>query len=131
MMLKSMLYDAISEHVRCKECLRNAIDTGECNPPSVVIKDEKMCKFGQWLHDGDLPEEVKTSSHLENMQKIHVDFHHAAAEIMALIEGGDAETARQIIAEGGSYSVHANRLRSEILNWVQSLPDRSPTSSPE
>lgn len=122
-MLKSLLYDAITEHVRCKECLRNAIATGECNPPSAIIQDEQMCKFGKWLHGDDLPKEVKTSEHVEKLQKIHFDFHQTAAEIMALIENGEPERAQQIIAEGGNYSFHANRLRSEILNWVQSIPD--------
>ena len=45
-----------------------------------------MCKFGKWLHNSDLPESVKTSPHLVNIQKTHKDFHETAADIMKLVD---------------------------------------------
>lgn len=122
-MLKSLLYDAITEHVQCKECLRNAILTGECNPPSRVICDPNMCKFGKWLHSSDLPVEVTSSPHLKTLTKIHTDFHIAASEVMAAIEEGKHEQAKSEMLDQGSYSFHANALRTEVLNWVRELPE--------
>ena len=123
-MLKNILYDAISEHIQCKECLRNAIISGVCNPPSLMSRDEMMCKFGKWLHSEDLSESVITSDHLKNLQEIHKDFHKTAADIMELIENGELDRAQKIILEdGGVYSFHTNQLRGEILNWVRLIPD--------
>lgn len=121
-MIKSLLYDALTAHVCCKECLRQAIDTGECQPPSVMIRDETMCDFGKWLRGDDLPEEVLTSPHYETTRSIHAQFHTAAADVMELVETGAHEQARQML-EGGFYTLHSNKLRTEILNWVKSLPE--------
>jgi Chemoreceptor zinc-binding domain len=120
-MLKSLLYEAMTTHVCCKECLRQAIDTGVCNPPSTVIRSETMCEFGKWLDRSDLSIDILSSPHYLNIRRIHTDFHTAAAEVMELIEIGETEKAKQMILVDGHYSVHANKLRSEFLNWVAEL----------
>jgi hypothetical protein len=40
---------------------------------------------------------------------------------MELIEIGETDKAKQMILVDGNYSVHANKLRSEFLNWVAEL----------
>jgi Chemoreceptor zinc-binding domain len=120
-MLKNLLFDAMTIHVCCKDCLRQAIETGASNPPSAVIRSETMCEFGQWLDRPDLASEISTSPHYANMRKIHADFHTAAANVMELVEIGETEKAKQMMSVGGDYTLHSNQLRSEFLNWVADL----------
>jgi Chemoreceptor zinc-binding domain len=122
MKIQSLLFDALSKHVCCKEMLRQAIDTGICEPPSCMIADEQMCEFGQWLYSSDCPDELKASPNYENTRKVHADFHTAAAEIMQLAEIGEKEQARKMIVEG-AYPIQANNLRRELLEWGQSAPE--------
>jgi Chemoreceptor zinc-binding domain len=122
MKIQSLLFDALSKHVCCKEMLRQAIDTGICEPPSCLIADEQMCEFGQWLYSSDFPAELKYSINYENTRKVHADFHTAAAAIMQLAEIGEKEQARKMILEG-AYPIQANNLRRELMNWAQSVPE--------
>lgn len=122
MKIQSLLFDALSKHVCCKEMLRRAIDTGVCEPSSCLIADEQMCEFGQWLYSSDCPNELKASASYENTRRVHADFHTAAAEIMKLAEIGEKEQARQMIVEG-NYPVQANNLRREIMDWAQLVPE--------
>jgi hypothetical protein len=120
-MLKNLLFDAMTTHVCCKDCLRQAMETGVCNPPSAVIRSETMCEFGKWLDSSDLEIEITASPHYTNMRKIHADFHTAAADVMELVEIGETQQAQQMMLVGGDYTVHANNLRSEFLSWVAEL----------
>jgi Chemoreceptor zinc-binding domain len=122
MKIQSLLFDALSKHVCCKEMLRQAIDTGICEPPSCLIADEQMCEFGQWLYSSDFPAELKYSINYENTRKVHAAFHTAAAAIMQLAEIGEKEQARKMILEG-AYPIQANNLRRELMNWAQSVPE--------
>ncbi len=122
MKIQSLLFDALSKHVCCKEMLRQAIDTGVCEPPSCLIADEKMCEFGQWLCSSDCPDDLKTSTGYEKTRKVHADFHTAAAEIMKLAEIGEKEQARKMIVDG-QYPIQSNNLRREIMDWAQSVPE--------
>lgn len=122
MKIQSLLFDALSKHVCCKEMLRQAIDTGVCEPSSCLIADEQMCEFGQWLYSSDCPEEIKVSASYDTTRKVHADFHTAAAEIMKLAEIGEKEQARQMIVEG-NYPIQANNLKREIMNWAQLVPE--------
>jgi hypothetical protein len=120
-MLKNLLFEAMTTHVCCKDCLRHAIETGVCNPPSEVIRQETMCEFGKWLDSSDLTSEILDSPHYTNIRKIHVDFHLAAAEVMTMVEIANVEQALQMMSHEGSYTMHANKLRQEFLSWVSEL----------
>jgi hypothetical protein len=120
-MLKNLLFDAMTTHVCCKDCLRQSMETGVCNPPSTVIRSETMCEFGKWLDSSDLSIEISSSPHYANMRKIHIDFHTAAADVMELVEKGEIEQAQQMMLIDGDYTIQANNLRSEFLSWVAEL----------
>jgi cephalosporin hydroxylase len=120
-MIESLLHQALSIHVCCKEGLREAIETGIPHPPSGMIRSNVMCEFGQWLNSSDLSIEISSSQHHANIQKIHADFHIAAAEIMELVEIGETQQAKQMMLLGGKYTLQANKLKTEILNWVAEL----------
>jgi Chemoreceptor zinc-binding domain len=122
MKIQSLLFDALSKHVCCKEMLRQAIDTGICEPPSCLIADEQMCEFGQWLYSSNCPDELKASTSYENTRKVHADFHTAAAEIMKLAEIGEKEQARKMISEG-EYPIQAISLKREIMDWAKLFPE--------
>lgn len=122
-MLKNLLFDAMTIHVCCKECLRQAVETGVCNPPSALIRLATMCEFGKWLDLADLPIEISASPHYTNIRKIHADFHTAAADVMNLVEIGKVEQAKQMMSAGGNYTFHSNQLRSEFLSWVAKIED--------
>jgi Chemoreceptor zinc-binding domain len=117
-MLKNLLYDAMTVHVQCKICLNQSIDTGVCNPPSSVIRNERMCDFGKWLYSPALPNEVLDSAHYVNILRIHADFHEAAADVMQTIERNEIKRAKQMMAVDGYYTTHAIELRNEFLSWV-------------
>ena len=121
MILKDLLYDAMTDHVRCKTCLNQAMETGTCNPPSMVIQQDTMCEFGKWLHSADVAVEIVNSVHYNNILSIHADFHVAAAEVMRTIERGEVEKAQKMILDDGHYTVHASKLRNEFLSWVEEL----------
>jgi Chemoreceptor zinc-binding domain len=120
-MLKDLLYDAMTTHVCCKACLNQAMETGVCNPPSAVIRDNQMCEFGKWLHSSELSADILSSEHYVNILKIHTDFHTAAAEVMEMVEIGETEQAKKMILDDGHYTIHANKLRNEFLSWVEEL----------
>jgi hypothetical protein len=120
-MLKNLLFEAMTTHVCCKDCLRHAMETGVCNPPADTIRQETMCEFGKWLDRADLASEITDSPHYINIREIHANFHTAAADVMAMVEVGNTEHARQMMLEDGNYTMHANRLRREFLSWVAEL----------
>jgi hypothetical protein len=120
-MLKNLLFDAMTTHVCCKDCLRQAMETGVCNPPSAVIRSETMCEFGKWLDSPDLASEIYASPHYANMREIHANFHAAAANVMELVEIGETEKAKAMMWADGDYTIHSNNLRSEFLSWVAEL----------
>jgi Chemoreceptor zinc-binding domain len=121
MTLKNLLYDAMTDHVRCKTCLNQAMETGTCSPPSSVIREDTMCEFGKWLYSSDISSDILTSAHYTNILSIHADFHIAAAEVMKTIESGKIEQAQKMILDDGHYTVHASKLRNEFLSWVEEL----------
>ncbi len=122
-MLKNLLFDAMKTHVCCKDCLRQAMETGVCNPPSTLIRSATMCDFGKWLDCSDLSIEISDSPHYQNIRKIHADFHTAAADVMELVEIGKTDRAKQMMLTGGNYTLHSNQLRTEFLNWVAKIED--------
>jgi Chemoreceptor zinc-binding domain len=122
-MLKSVLLSALAEHTSCKECLRRAIETGIPEPPSSIIREETMCEFGKWLYSLDLSEQIAYYDYYMSIRQAHADFHQAAANVMEQVELGNTKNAIKMVLTHGEYSVQANKLRTEILNWAQSLSE--------
>jgi Chemoreceptor zinc-binding domain len=120
-MLKSVLFAALTEHISCKECLRQAIETGVPEPSSSIIREETMCEFGKWLYSLDLSEQITNYNYYMIIRQTHADFHQAAADVMEQVELGNTKNAIRMVLTHGEFSVQANKLKTEILNWAQSL----------
>jgi Chemoreceptor zinc-binding domain len=120
-MLKSVLLAALAEHVSYKERLHQAIETGVPEPSSSIIRSERMCEFGKWLYSIDLSEQFINYDRYTSILKTHADFHQAAADVMAQVELGNTKNAIKMVLTHGEFTAQANKLRTEILSWAQSL----------
>ncbi len=121
--MKTVLLTALSAHVAWKEKLRKAIDSGIIDLPPAKIQEDNLCVFGKWLYASDLSEEVKSSPHYENVRQIHAEFHKAASKVAMLAEIGEKEKARHMMKQDQPYGVQANKIRHEILSWLQDISD--------
>jgi Chemoreceptor zinc-binding domain len=94
------IVSAIEAHVRWKIRLEAHINgtSTENLDPETVCKDDQ-CVLGKWIHGegrikyGNVPLFV-------NLEKVHADFHQAAADVIRKANGGDKPAALAMLNEG-------------------------------
>ncbi len=114
------LNKTIVAHVAWKGRLRSAIEGGEL-PDAAMIRADDQCDLGKWIC------KIGTSyQHLPEFQELksqHARFHRVAADVIEMIEKGDADMAHSEL-ESGDYAKASMQVIAAIGNLRNKI-DRS------
>lgn len=109
------IVSAIEAHVRWKIRLEAHINgtSTENLDPDTVCKDDQ-CVLGKWIHGGGRIKYGSTPL-FDSLEKVHADFHRAAADIIRMANDGDKPGALAMLNEGRyakcSYAVKTDLAR--------------------
>ena len=102
-----------------KARLRTAIDTGKSDTNAADAGKDNGCAFGQWLYGSTIDATAKGGSDFKEVQKLHAEFHKAAAQVLQLALQGKKTEAEKLLAHGAFPDVSA-RLTSAMMHWQKS-----------
>ena len=110
---------AIAAHAKWKYHLRQAIRTGTSSWTVNGTRLGDQCAFGQWLRD--LPASDRASEHCQVVSARHAEFHHAAADVLALALSGQRAAAEAAIEIGSPFSEVSKHLTLAMMAWQRDL----------
>ncbi len=99
--MKADLDYAIQEHSAWKTKFRDFLN-GKTSLNVQSIGETDQCKFGQWL-EGE-GKRLLPQQHLDEIVKLHTEFHRIAAEVIRKIKQKDFAGARSDIAAEGAFN---------------------------
>jgi len=100
MALKEEITKAIGAHGMWKARLRTAIDTGKSDTNVADAGKDNGCGFGQWLYGPTIEAAAKGGADFKEVQKLHAEFHKAAAQVLQLAFAGEEDRGRKITGAG-------------------------------
>ncbi len=111
------LRNAVSAHARWKVRILNAVDGQACDVKATDAACDDRCDLGTWLRGPTVPEPVRTSPEYSRIVTLHRDFHVCAGRVLALVEAGQGDAARQLMAHGECYDRASLALVSALMTW--------------
>ena len=110
---------AIAAHGLWKVKLKEVVSSG--NPGGlqpVAVGRHDGCEFGRWLLG--IPPQVRASPHFAEVQRVHADFHRAAAEVLVLTVSRKPEEALRAM-DTGQFATCSARLILLLTEWEREL----------
>lgn len=126
MTLDEQLTAAIGAHGLWKGKLRTAVDSGTYELRADVIRDDRRCNFGKWLHGTSLDSPTRASTHYHTCVELHRNFHEAAANVVSLVEAGDKSNASRALGADGQFARISGDLTAAMMAWKGSLSHNIP-----
>jgi methyl-accepting chemotaxis protein len=120
MTLKEEITKAIGAHGMWKARLRTAIDTGKSDTNVTDAGKDNGSAFGQWLYGPTIEAAAKGGGDFKEVQKLHAEFHKAAAQVLQLALQGKKTEAEKLLAHGSFADVSA-QLTSAMMRWQKSV----------
>jgi methyl-accepting chemotaxis protein len=117
MNINDQISAAIGAHGLWKGRLRTAIEKGVSETPVNVVRDDRQCNFGKWLHGPELDATAKKSAHYGACVEIHRRFHSAAADVLQLAMSGKKDEASRLLAPDQPFGKISSELTREMLAW--------------
>ncbi|GAB4442956.1 MAG: hypothetical protein OHK0011_25280 [Turneriella sp.] len=114
--LNDQLNAALVAHGEWKFRLAKGIETGCKHLEPDKIRTDNQCVFGKWLYS-DATAPHRSSSHYEEVRKLHAEFHREAAAVVELCHRGQIDSAKQALE--GSYATISNRLVEAVRAWLR------------
>jgi hypothetical protein len=112
---------AINAHAQWKQRLRQAVGSGRVPDgydPAVVARDN-ACEFGRWIH-GEATSLVDPAT-LTPVVQAHADFHRGAAALLAAVDRGDIQTAKNQLVDDDGYAAALAVLTERLTRWAREL----------
>ena len=107
---------AIRDHRAWKTRLRISIDTkGQYDQPVDDVRRDDLCPLGQWLGSPDAA--TRSGTHCQRVQRVHADFHRAAAAILELAVAGKKSEAESALGPGGDFENLSAQLVEVLEAW--------------
>lgn len=143
MSLKADVEYAIQQHSAWKMKFRDFL-SGKAGLDVPTISEPNHCHFGEWLEAEG--RQLLEAQFFDEIYKLHMEFHHVAAEVIRKIRAKDFAGARSDIVEDGAFnqasfalvsymhkaSTHTtSRLRTDMATAEQPSPVVSPESPQE
>jgi methyl-accepting chemotaxis protein/methyl-accepting chemotaxis protein-1 (serine sensor receptor) len=97
------LQAAIGAHGLWKSRIREAILSGSSDVPLQVVRDDRACAFGKWLHGNEVDATLRQSESFGKCKELHRRFHQLAGDAMALALDGKKDRAEHLIEAGGDF----------------------------
>jgi hypothetical protein len=117
MSLQDEITQAIGAHGMWKTRLRCAIDTGKTDTNDTNVGKDDQCEFGQWLYGPTIDAATKTSGDFREVQKLHAEFHKAAAHVLKIALEGNKAEAEKMLALGSVFNDASARLTAAMMHW--------------
>ena len=109
---------AIAAHAKWKFYLRQAIETGMSEWTVAQVRPDNRCEFGAWLLA--LPSD-RDPQHLDEVRRLHAEFHKEAAEVLKLALAGRREEAQAAIVQGSRFAKVSAKLTITMTAWQKAL----------
>lgn len=113
---------AMASHFLWKKRLAEAIDTGESEWTPDFVRSCNNCQFGQWLET--IPDDLRDAMY-ESVDKLHREFHLAAAEVLELALAGSQKEARGRTAINSDFAKASMYLVQALGEWRSSQSGES------
>lgn len=105
---------AIGTHMRWKERLVQAVETGKSKWTVEGIRQDDQCALGMWLNGPDFLDDDSCNNHAQ-VTELHRQFHLSAAKVLGNALAGDAATAETLMQ--GEYAELSDALVGHLNEW--------------
>lgn len=119
MMTIDEINKAIGNHGLWKLRLRSAIDTGKSDYSVANVRPDNLCEFGKWLNTFSAAD--KNSEQFKKVKDLHAQFHHEAANVIALAVEGKKHEAEIAMSPTGAFTKISAKLTSAMIAWGKTL----------
>jgi hypothetical protein len=120
MSFKEEITKAIGAHGMWKAHLRSAIETGKTDASITDVGKDNVCAFGQCLCGSHLDAAARSTGEFKEVQKLHAEFHKAAAHVLQLAVQGKKAEADKMMAQDSVFVDVSGRLTSAMMHWQKS-----------
>jgi hypothetical protein len=110
---------AVAAHGEWKSRLGAAIESGTSEFCVPVVRMDTQCAFGRWFYS--LPSPIRATNHASEVQRLHADFHLAAAEVLALALTGRSGEATDAMGPGSRYATVSGGLLDALNRWKRDI----------
>ena len=117
--LQEQIQKAITAHGVFKVRLGQMVEAGGTEMTPAVAAADDQCPLGQWLHGGVDPS-AKSSPHYEMVKDIHLAFHRAAGEVVALSIARKRTEALEAMEMGSTFKQTSAKLVIALTTWAES-----------
>ncbi|MFH1785565.1 MAG: CZB domain-containing protein [Candidatus Micrarchaeota archaeon] len=104
--MRDIINEAIISHMRWKQLLDEAIETGESKFTVKSVNSDKNCILGKWLNYLDSEHKKEYCK----IKEIHMKFHKCAARVLKLALEGKRKKAKKATEKGSRYSLYSTKL---------------------
>jgi diguanylate cyclase (GGDEF)-like protein/PAS domain S-box-containing protein len=111
------------DHTQWIETVLNTFDTGILNLSEKELSNHFECRLGNWYY-GHGKKHYGHLNSFQELEKMHVDFHHQGHEVIKLLKAGQAPKAR-LIAE------HLLTLKHQIIDKLFELQKQVHSAKPQ
>lgn len=112
---------AILAHGAWRQRLATAIETGSSEFTEAQVRVDDRCDFGKWFYS--LPNDLRANAQAKEVQKLHAEFHLAAAKVLALVKQGRIEDAKLAMSSKAEYASISGQLVLALMGW-KSMADK-------
>lgn len=112
----NLVTKAIAAHGQWKQRLRDAVATGKSEWKPEVVRTDNACDLGKWIY-GEARTVMPGHPAVEEVRKLHADFHREASTILDLALKGKKAEADAAMALGSNYS----KVSTALVNALKKL----------
>lgn len=110
---------AINSHALWMSRLRQAILDAQSLIDVEAIRADDQCEFGKWLYGSRLSDGDRASRYYQEVNRLHAEFHQAAARVVELAASGKTRDAYELLY--GDYITMSGRLAIAMRAWRDQL----------
>lgn len=112
----NVVMKAIAAHGQWKQRLRDAAATGKSEWKPEIVRTDNACDLGKWIY-GEARTAMPGHPAVEEVRKLHADFHREASTILDLALKGKKAEAEAAMALGSNYS----KVSTALVNALKKL----------
>lgn len=112
---KDEIKKAIGAHGLWKTKLRNAVEAGKHEFKVDVVRQDNQCEFGKWL--ATVHPSAAEAPHMKKVSELHSKFHSEAANVLKLVDLGQADAASKALDHGSTFEKTTTALTLSLLDW--------------
>lgn len=113
--LSTAISNAIGAHGAWKMRLRKAIATRASDLNPMEVRCDDRCEFGKWLYGADIDAATKAGMPYQVVQRLHAEFHQAAAEVIDAATHAQDDLAAALMEE--DFTPKSDKLVRALTKW--------------